>query len=776
MTHNNSSRSHLVPLKGTGWSLWREGLLRGAGFPAHDILLLRDLEAAAAADATTPENVSAALYQNAFMAASNRTMAAVSEIAGQPLFREAVAWQNPVMITNCLDPLLVKRTANTGTRSKQVRLAMYFQRYTLKNDTIGFFGPIAWATVDDQLEGFTALPGPDLLTQRATYFEVWAIDAVAHAFGCTPGVESWIIPERAPGSMLIDGTLYRARRRPHELSDVETQIWHACDGQTFVKDVIGDGPDAAARSDALKRLRESEAIIVDLEGGVSSKPEVELRRKLELIGVEPLRTEMLAKLDQLVAARDELGRARSAGEVMEATKAIEQHFRAITGAVETSRRHGKMYAGRTLVYQDTVRDVELVIGKLVIDQLARPLGLILDSVRWLIGRAGAIYRALLTEQVRAAAIRLERDDIPLGYLITCLSPQLIENEAGDLPEPMRELVKDFQVRWSRVLGQFPLDAGALEFSSTQLAEAVAREFPYLPSPWVGANTHSPDLMIAAPSPEAIAAGNFLLVLGELHLARNTLESRCFVELHPNPNRLIAAQGADMPRDRFLGLHPKDSPYVTSRCAPPTTLLAPNFTYWTWSDSRASTEVPGGILPGADLYACDSADGALAFSRSTGQAFDIFHVLGDTISSAVVNAFCPLAPAAHLPRITIDNMVMQRETWTIQMQDMEWMFLRDEAASFAAARRWRAHLGMPERVFVKVPGEVKPMAVDFASPLLLRMLGRTLRRAQEAGYESVTVAEMLPVIEEVWLADAEGHRYTSEIRLVVVDEKDGLAYD
>ena len=230
----------------------------------------------------------------------------------------------------------------------------------------------------------------------------------------------------------------------------------------------------------------------------------------------------------------------------------------------------------------------------------------------------------------------------------------------------------------------------------------------------------------------------------------------------------------MPSGRVIGIHPKDSPHVTSRCAPPTAILSPNFTYWTWSDSRTSTEVPGSILPGGDLYACDGADGALVFSRSTGRSFDIIHFLGDIINSAVLDAFRPLAPAAHLPRITIDKLVMRRESWTLQMEDLEWVGLRDEAARFAAARHWRARLGVPEWVFAKIPGERKPVAVDFASPLLVRMLTRNLRRAQRAGYKTATLTEMLPAIEDVWLTDAQGRRYTSEFRLVVVDERDGYA--
>jgi hypothetical protein len=77
--------------------------------------------------------------------------------------------------------------------------------------------------------------------------------------------------------------------------------------------------------------------------------------------------------------------------------------------------------------------------------------------------------------------------------------------------------------------------------------------------------------------------------------------------------------------------------------------------------------------------------------------------------------------------------------------------------------------MPRRVFAKSPLERKPMYVDVESPVLARILCRHARRAAaEAPDERVRFTEMLPLPEQCWLADADGRRYASELRIVAVD--------
>ena len=75
----------------------------------------------------------------------------------------------------------------------------------------------------------------------------------------------------------------------------------------------------------------------------------------------------------------------------------------------------------------------------------------------------------------------------------------------------------------------------------------------------------------------------------------------------------------------------------------------------------------------------------------------------------------------------------------------------------------------ERVFVLSPGELKPIYVDFNSPVLTRILCRQLRRAAASfPGRPARFTEMLPGPDDCWLADQDGRRYTSELRLVAVD--------
>ena len=77
--------------------------------------------------------------------------------------------------------------------------------------------------------------------------------------------------------------------------------------------------------------------------------------------------------------------------------------------------------------------------------------------------------------------------------------------------------------------------------------------------------------------------------------------------------------------------------------------------------------------------------------------------------------------------------------------------------------------MPRRVFAKSPLERKPMYLDTRSPLLAQILCRHARRAaEEAPGSRFRFTEMLPSPEQCWLADRNGNRYVSELRVVAVD--------
>jgi lantibiotic biosynthesis dehydratase-like protein len=121
--------------------------------------------------------------------------------------------------------------------------------------------------------------------------------------------------------------------------------------------------------------------------------------------------------------------------------------------------------------------------------------------------------------------------------------------------------------------------------------------------------------------------------------------------------------------------------------------------------------------------------------------------------------------AHTPRVTIDDLVVCRETWRFASAELPFVSLHDAAARLLEARRWAARLGLPERLFYKTTQERKPFFLDLASPTSLKAFVKMARAS-----ERVSLSEMLPSHEQLWLHDAEGRAYTSELRLVAVDER------
>lgn len=69
-------------------------------------------------------------------------------------------------------------------------------------------------------------------------------------------------------------------------------------------------------------------------------------------------------------------------------------------------------------------------------------------------------------------------------------------------------------------------------------------------------------------------------------------------------------------------------------------------------------------------------------------------------------------------------------------------------------------------------EAKPFYLDLASPVLVEILSRMVRRVIASGRmaDEFVFSEMLPDIEHAWLHDASGAKYTSELRFAVVDLK------
>ena len=757
---------HRVPLEETAWSVWRDVCLRSAGFPAEMVLAICDEPLARSADLAGADLAGRLAYDAAYADATGRLSRAIAGTVADPGFREALTWQNPGLAQRLQDAG-VGGSRRSKDRGRELVIASYLQRYCLKNDTIGFFGPVGWASAGHGTAGLVVTPGEQLISRRTTYFEVWAINKVAATVARQGRVLGWLRPRRPRSVFLAGNVLYRPHRQPVTLTGAELGILLACDGRRTISQILdsASGPEARA---LLTRLAELGALRLDLEGPAHAWPERLLRDKLELIADPVARAAALAPVDQLIRARDAV--AATDGDpagLARALAGLAGTFEQVTGSPAT-RRAGANYAGRTLVYQDAVRDVRVELGAAVTRALAAPLGLVLDSARWLVNDITDKYRACFAELIDRESARAGGAPVPLQRLLTRAAPYLYTHGRQGVGELAAASVAELQRRWQQVLGP-PSSARRHQVRADAITARAAECFPGRPVTWSAARQHSPDIMIAAACPGEVERGNFLLVLGEIHLASNTLEGRCFAEQHPDPATLIAAEQADRGPRRIVPVPAKDHPNVTSRTCPPSAVLGPGQLYWSSAITGSlDPPEPDTVMPGAAMTVTRRGEDLVVHSLPSGAELDFFEVIGDEMAGVVVDAFQPAAPAAHRPRITIDRFVLSREQWTFQVADSAWAFAKDEQDRFYQARRWRADHQLPERVFYRVPVELKPTAADFRSIVLVNLLAKHIRQTEAAGHAGYTVTEMLPDLGQLWLADREGRRYSSELRFVAYD--------
>jgi hypothetical protein len=329
--------------------------------------------------------------------------------------------------------------------------------------------------------------------------------------------------------------------------------------------------------------------------------------------------------------------------------------------------------------------------------------------------------------------------------------------------PVEAVGQQLQQLWEQVLSIAP-GQRRVKYSCEELRPLVMAAFDVPDSGLTVACYHSPDIMIAAASAEAIRRGDYQLVMGEIHLGTNTLGNSIFVEQHPAPEELFRAVEIDLPEPRFIPVVPKQWPQLTSRTIP-VLFSAKDFRMMLSPDSCGVPKTQA-LSMGA-LVNEKSGGELVARTRDGRQQYDLLELFGEMLATLGVAAFRVLPAKGHKPRVTFDRLVVSRESWSFPPAEIEFAFEKDEALRMMAARRWARANDLPRFVFVKVPVEAKPFYVDFDSPIYLNMFAKTVRRTLETGQPNqvVTVTEMIPRTDETWLSDAAGETYTCEFRLV-----------
>jgi Lantibiotic dehydratase, N terminus len=754
---------HLVSLPGTEWTIWRDAVLRSAGFPAAGLDRFSAPACAGVADAFLEGRASRAELESAHGAALADARRAAAEIAADPLFREAVTWQNPVILALLTDDGDEAATGKKARRQRQRRksrdntIARYWQRYCGKNDTIGFFGPVTWVTLDPDAPAVRVRCGKGLTRARDTYYEFWALEAYAGHIAADPVVRPWL-PVGLHPHLTVEGCrVLRPGQDPLPLSQAEACLLARCDGRRSAR-AVADGPDQAGAFFLLEGLTARGVIWWGVDLPQNPDAEQVLRSTLAAIPDEAARKRALSGLWRLDAARDAVSAAVGhPDELAAAMGALDAEFTGVTGAAP-ERRPGEMYAGRKLCYEETVRDVDVTLGGPVLDALAGPLGRVLLPVaRWLsvalADAYSAAFRALYRELLGSS-----QAGVPLDRFWFAALPLFSRSAL-----PLVDVAAEFTRRWTGLLelGQLAPGTRRVSVSSADLAGRAADLFAASRPGLAAARIHSPDLSICATSAAALGRGDFTIVLGELHAMWPTLDGAIFTDRHPDPARLRAAAAAD--------LGPQLLPLYAGWCPQFTPRLATNL--------REEHQLAFAPEPGADrarllpvmTITVTEHEGALVASARDGRRWPLLDIFAAVICWWGSELFKVTSARPHNPRITIDRLVVARETWRTTVGGSG-LTTADQLAEYLAARRLRHALGLPEKVFAKISTEVKPVYLDLTSPRYVSAFATMLRSAREkaGGDAGVVMTELLPGPDQAWLPDAEGQRYFSELRVHMLD--------
>jgi hypothetical protein len=456
--------------------------------------------------------------------------------------------------------------------------------------------------------------------------------------------------------------------------------------------------------------------------------------------------------------------AADADGLVAAITALEEDFAEITRTAAQRAKGARTAPCRSLVYSDCRRSATARLGSAMLDELT-PLGFCLTAARWLAVRYAEVVGGRIREAYERLCERGEPVDLASLWFATLPAPHAESvADAANIQAELRE-------KWARIIDA-PPGAHRVKLHSADIAEQVAAEFGEPGESWWLGRYFSPDLLIVAQDADAVARGEYELVVGELHTALNTVSASLFVMQHPDISELLAETTIDFPEPRLTPMLPKELPQrwsARSRQA----LIRDEDYYVAHVDHTIDPRRPRTVVS-ADVRVEDR-EGRLTAVLPDGAAFDVLDAYGHALTNRVLDKFTVGSAEDHSPRITIDRMTVAREKWRFAADAQEMAFAGDknEARRFVRANQWRRSHELPRFVFVVSPTEPRPFYVDFDSPVYVSIFAKAVRRlARRDPGAKLTVSEMLPTPEQTWLTDDEGQRYTSELRFVAVAQETG----
>lgn len=740
---------HLVD--GRGWSFVSPVVVRTTGLPSELLSSLSVPGLSTRLDAWEAGHVAEAERASEYAAAVHGSVAAMLEHSEHPLFREALAWQNPATLATFASLADQGPTAsrNARRRDREHRLVRYLTRYAGKTETIGFFGPMCHGSFTGDAGHVRQRPGPGLLGRREVFAEPWAVHALGRRIAEDEEVARWL-PLRRKAH-------HRARPADGVPSDpVPTAVLSACaDGRTR-REVVArvatelDLPEARV-DEVVDRLRRSGTVVVDADLPFTPDALDVLVERIAAIGDPQVRQRADDVVGPFLRRLERVAGAAGDAERVAATHVEAAECLSTVAGVGAQRKSGQMYAGRSVLFEECVRDLEVDFGTDFAERLEPALRIVVAIGRWLTQESARAHLDHCRELWPEGTASLGADWFAL-----------LRAFHGSGPRPVDAVVAEMVRRWHAVVDELPLVDGTRRCDDGErFADAIETTFAASGPGWSSGRVHSPDIQLCEHVPGGVSTGRYDIVLSEVHFAAATAVGPVFEwSLDGAPlSRLLT----ELVGPSFVPLYPEGWPRHTGRTL--VKEIAPGDRALAFTDVQGA---PSGTVPVDDIAVEVDGDRLWAVLPD-GTRTPLEELLGVLLGNVVLDAWKHLWRREHSPRLVVGGVVLGRETWRTELPVLDAVGAVGEHGVHAAVHRWRRSLDLPDKVFVSLAGEAKPFYLDFDSPpMVLAFAGAVRNGARDGASSTVAVSEALPEPGQAWVRDADGRGHHGEIRMMLID--------
>ncbi len=647
-------------------------------------------------------------------------------LAATPAFQEAIFFSNPFFYENVLQSFLAKEVGSASSNSRRVerQIYKYLQRFCAKNETTSFFGPIAYGEVNDSATFKLCKNEPE---KRHVTIAYWALRELNRQI-CRASSLRLHIPVRRNPLFSFDSAyaISSVQGITIPLTSPIDQLIAILDQQemSFAQAAhILDTSPSSLFTASLPLLR-CGALILEIPlppddaDGLTT-----LIAGLQRVPEGEARNQWLAHLRQLDELRESFAQA-NLEERRQILDKLEGLFTEWTGK-PARRRAGKMYADRLLLNEEASSRFSIHMGRHIAENIAQRLSPALEL--------SASYGSSVQDMYR----RQVQDLFPAnGSSLSFLD----------------------YAHHARPDGELHSGTASLPTLSVQGNTTIDLQ---LPSDFAGPSVEGgryalPDICLAASSPQAIADGQMDIVLSRVHhhlmiwgwLARffpsrqrYEKTATTWLECEPSAHGLVS-----------LEVERRNKGFYSF----PGTRLA--------MGAIARTEGQEMISPASLTISLHPSGPVLRDAQ--GKQLQLYLPLADFVfyppfaalaHPPVLHAPCA-GDASGTPRLRVGDTIYQRRRWHADLSSLTSLHTIDLALEIWRLRRTHQ---WPRFVFARVASERKPWLFDTASPFSHELVKNMIR--DDA---MVTLEEMLPGPDQLWLQDDEGQRYTSELRLQV----------